>query len=239
MIRYIVAFIITSLFLTICPVSAKDFSYENNLFKIMQYDQQKKYKKALDLGLKTKKENLTDAQKKELQEIMETLYFKKDKDDALKAFYVDYDKYENTYTYTSNLILYDDIVPIIIVSDKGTHYFLKFKAEHYNRTMINFNKVIINSDNKNITLTIEKSEDSLVSYQSYKRIAQGWAVLSGKEMFAVEKAMKGYDISFKMSGNDGAVVKQIYSPTKELIKKSVVVYVLLSGKMIKPGDTRF
>ena len=91
--------IITIVFST-CMVNAKDFSFEDTIVQMNKCFSAKKYDKALKLGLKAKRENLTESQKKTLQKTMEELISAKQFDDAVKTFSVSYDKYEDYYVYS-------------------------------------------------------------------------------------------------------------------------------------------
>lgn len=218
-------------------VFAKDFDFDESFFRMFEYAKQNKYKKALNLGLKIKKEALTDAQKKELKDAMEQIYLRKQQNDALSAFSVRYDKYDESYIYTGNTLLWDSVTPVIAVQKGEVMYGLIFKVTHFSQARTNFNKVTINSDNTNITYKILKSSDDIISYSSHKRIARGTVILTAKELSDIDKAANSYDVSFKMSGDNSYVVGTIFDPAKDILKKSIIVYVLLKGKIIKPGAT--
>lgn len=238
----IVAAISVMLFCSIncLPVLANDEFCSKTMIKMSKYWDEKKYDKALKAGLKVKQKcKLSEKEKKDIQEIMESIYFVKSKDDALKAFYVYYDKYEDYYIYKDKSYIYDDVSPYIIVKKDVVLYFLKFKVVGCHNRRIHFNKVILHSDNKNITMNAIDSSDELVSYQAQRRVSTATVLLTAAEMYKVLDAIKGNDVSFRMSGEEGHVESIVFTRTKELIKKSVTLYEMLLIKAIKPGDFRY
>lgn len=237
-ISVIFVFLVTSLF---SPVISKEFSFEKEAQKMIDLMNQKAYKKVLDKGLKLKKHDLTEEQSEFVKVFMENAYYKKKFDTALKNFTVTFDQYDNYYLYTPNVYFYDEVTPTIFVTADGKEIkiLLKFKAEHFSRTRLSPNRIVLHSDGENIELVPHYSSDNIISRDTYKRRCIAKTTLSSVQIYEVAKALKGKDVSFKISSPQGNITQAVFEPTKAFYENALIVYTLLTKKQIKPGQARF
>lgn len=217
---------------------AKKFSYDESFSKMQLYAAQQKFDKALNMGLKIKKNDLTKEQDSEIRGVMERLVFIKNLDDALRGFYSSYDKYENYYIYQPDIIVYYPITPYIYANEKEVAYKLKFTTYYYSRKQVVPDKIILHSDGDNKTFIPSKTKDTLISYDLDKRRCEAWVNLSDKDVDQLAAMMRGSDVSIKFGSQNYVGVSTVYSQERALVKKSFTVYDILKTKKIKLGERR-
>lgn len=220
-------------------VQAKEFLFDQSMNKVYKAAKNKSYQKALNLALKVKKENLTEDQKKEVQDLMEALFARKQFDDAIKKFYVEYDKYENFYVYYPLFIVWNSITPYVYYYSKPI-FKIKFQATYYSKARMHPDKIILNFDGVNKEYKPFSSSDNIISYDTYKREVCAWVNFTEDEALYFTSAMRSNDVSFKIKDSSSSLsaLGQVSSAEKELIKSAQILYFALKKKVLEPGKNR-
>lgn len=231
--------IITIVFST-CMVNAKDFSFEDTIVQMNKCFSAKKYDKALKLGLKAKRENLTESQKKTLQKTMEELISAKQFDDAVKTFSVSYDKYEDYYVYSPKVTFSLAMHPYIYVRDNVPLYKIRFCTYHYSRKSMKPDKVFLYADGKNMVFDVFTGDDVLVNYNTYQRKVTAHVNLTPKQLGLINQAMNANDVSFKIKDTNSSISAEnkVFNNNKEFIKNGYVLNFAIINKLLKPGENR-
>ncbi len=243
MLKRIGLFIVIGIFLfSQLSVCAKEFSFESAMSTVHDYYNAKKYKKALNLCKKIKNEELTDEEKKILEDYMGLILMHKQFDDVAKKFVVSYDKYENLYTYYPRFVLYSSVTPYITVDKDGKNiqYYIKFTAYHNSKHRITPKEVVLNSDGQNFIFKVASGSDECTDYKTYLRKTIAMTPITDKQRTILDVIMQGSNVSFiiRESSSSLRAESQITSYEYQLIDDSLKLYTALKLKILKLGENR-
>lgn len=221
-------------------VNAKDFSFEDTIVQMNKFFSAKKYDKALKIGLKAKRENLTESQKKTLQKTMEELISAKQFDDAVKTFSVSYDKYEDYYVYSPICTFTLAMHPYIYVKNNIPLFKVRFSTYHYSRTRMKPDKVFLYADGRNMVFDVFAGDDVMINYNTNQRKVTAHVNLTPKQLGLINQAMNANDVSFKIkdSYNSISAENKVFNNNKEFVKNGYILNFAIINKLLKPGENR-